>query len=455
MEFPHDVSSYELLHPIGRGPYDSVYVARCLTNEKLVAVKIYDMEEIPADFDRLREGISFWATSTCSAMIKYYGSFVSGSKLWVLTEFMDGGSVLDILRYQASSWNSDEILVSSILEPVIRFLVYFHEGMQIHRDIQPSNILINSEGESKVGDLEMSCGLIQAGQRQRARYTVVGASVYMAPEVLSGQGYTEKADIWSLGITAIELITGKIPFSDMSPLEQVKTIIQGNLPRIPQEIKVSSAFQQFVNACLIQDPELRPLAKDLLRCSFIKQSKGSEYISSVLMSNMPPLYQRYEYISPNIKEKESSRKQEINFFFDEGEAPETHVEVEAKKEDKGVVQTFGRFTVTIRQPKKPKNDINPSESIESNPKNGKKEIDTQQANQTDGQTPIPINESKKLPTSTSNLSIQVQAPTNLTKLVHELEAKLNVLETSQQKTISDIMAVKEQISSLLSSKKPK
>ena len=124
-------------------------------------------------------------------------------------EYMSGGSCYEIMRYNHPKGIGSESLIATILREVLKSLEYFHENRQLHRDVKAGNILINERGEVKIADFGIAANLLEQGQRKRARFTVIGTPCYMAPEILAaGIGYTEKADIWSLGITAIELATG-------------------------------------------------------------------------------------------------------------------------------------------------------------------------------------------------------------------------------------------------------
>ena len=293
MEFPFDSHSYEIIQQIGQGSFGKVYLSRCILNQKLVAIKIIDLEVCKIDIKTFQKGTSFWLTSNHKNLIKYYGSFINESELWIITEFLDGGSLYDILKYQYPTGFHDEILLASIFEPVLNFLIYFHENNQIHRDIRTGNILINNEGDIKVGDLALSGGSIQTKDSPMLRFSIIGSPCYLAPEVMKENIYSEKADIWSLGICLYELAFGHPPFHDLQPQEQVKMIIN-HPPNISENSGFSNHFIKFINSCLDPNPKTRSSAKNLINSSFIKLSKSSKYLSISLMFNLPPLYQRFE-----------------------------------------------------------------------------------------------------------------------------------------------------------------
>ncbi|KAH0792932.1 STE family protein kinase [Histomonas meleagridis] len=355
--FPLEPSQYQIMHKIGVGSKSDVYAARCLSNNIVVAIKIIDMDVFQIDFEKLRKEVTFWATSEHQNMLPYYGSFVVDTKIWMLTEYMDGGSCRDILQYAFVNGFKDEALIATILEKVLQFLKYFHSNHQIHRDIRPGSILLTNTGEIKVGNLGVAGCLIQDGQRMRARYTQATSCCYSAPEMLKeNKGYSESVDIWSLGMTAIELATGKPPYNELKQLEQVKTIVQGELPTIPDSI--SPLLTSFIKACIQYDPKKRPTASELLKHKFIKLAKDKKYISTTLMSQLLPLDRRFAIT--NGKEQHRCVKPVLHspkFIFDfpsdneENNSDGSEPEQEVRSKLDSSVMKLGRFTVSICQNK--------------------------------------------------------------------------------------------------------
>ncbi|EAY15531.1 STE family protein kinase [Trichomonas vaginalis G3] len=305
MDFPLDKQNYELLHKIGETKTGTYWVARCNLNGKLVCIKLINLDLFPVTIDELRKGVSFWATSTNNNLIQYYGAFITDSTLWFLSEYMDGGSIGNIMSFAYQQGFKDEVLLASIFEQVLLFLDYWHENHQIHRDIRPDTILISNDGDVKVGSLGCATCLIQNGQRKRARFTRIGTVSYTAPEAFLENGYTEKADIWSLGISAIELATGKNPYSSYEQMSIPMHVMSDNPPELKPQSGFSTKFLNFIKDCLQTNPSKRCSAKELLKSSFIKMSKGKKYIAATLMSNMPPVYKRYEMLHPTEPATES------------------------------------------------------------------------------------------------------------------------------------------------------
>jgi serine/threonine-protein kinase OSR1/STK39 len=355
--FPLTKSQYQLLHMIGRGEQNmsEVYAARCLVNDRQVAAKLINLDLCDLDLDQFRRDTVVWQTSSHPNLITYYGSFVSDSILWCLAEYMDGGSIADIMAFGYPRGFTDEIVIASILHPLLQFLAYFHERRQLHRGIRPSNILLTMDGEVKIGDMESAATLILDGQRRRARFTVI-ESPYTAPEtMMEGTGYTEKSDIWSVGITAIALATGSTPFDKYQALALVQAIVTGPTPSLPSQGGYSSQLRDFVKQCLHRDPGQRPTAEQLLKHSFIKKEKGRDYLRTIT-GNLPPLYKRFEALNEkatgNITKQVSQAGPKTEFTFDLGEIAESKPSpAETPVDPEAVPTTIGRFKVTVRPPK--------------------------------------------------------------------------------------------------------
>lgn len=189
-------------------------------------------------------------------LVKYYTSFVHGRELHMVMELMDKGSMLDVISYFDTVTKGgvlDEPAIATVLKAVLQGLDYLHSNMKIHRDVKAGNILLNSSGEVKLADFGVSAFMGETAEDAfdrgahaevakkkhlreglASKQTFVGTPCWMAPEVMeqANQGYNQRADIWSLGITAIELATGTAPYADMPPLQVMTRILEQNPPSI-------------------------------------------------------------------------------------------------------------------------------------------------------------------------------------------------------------------------------
>lgn len=291
MDFPHDIDQFELISAIGHGSSSHVYSARCRTNDKELAIKEINLDQYAMELDIYRQEVAFWSACQHPNIVGYYGSFVSGPNLYILMEYLEAGSLYDIINKSFPKGFDDEVLIASILKFLLRALEKIHSQNQIHRDVKPGNVLISAKGEVKLGDFGVAASLLEAGQRKRARYTITGTPCYMAPEVLQEEGYTEKADIWSFGISAIELVTGEAPYSALPPMVVVQKIIKSPPPQLPMNAGYSSELRELIRSCLNYDAKKRLAAHELMKLPFFLKAKGENYIEENLVKGLPRIAQ--------------------------------------------------------------------------------------------------------------------------------------------------------------------
>jgi serine/threonine-protein kinase OSR1/STK39 len=291
MEFPHDITKYQILGLIGEGSTCRVYSAICIENQLKLAIKVIDLDQCSVELEQFYQEVNFWSDLQHPNVIDYYGSFVHGSKLYMLMECLSAGSVSDLIKYthEMNGFKSEEI-ISTILKNALLALDYLHKRELVHRDIKPGNILIGESGNVKLGDFGISTSLLEAGQKI-SRYTVAGTPCYMSPEMLQENGYQEKADIWSFGITAIELATGSTPYSNFHPLDVVVKILDAPPPTLPANF--SDDFRDLVKKCLTHSINRRPSASDLLKHPFFKKAKSKDFLVENLIENHPSLRERF------------------------------------------------------------------------------------------------------------------------------------------------------------------
>jgi serine/threonine-protein kinase OSR1/STK39 len=294
--FPSDPSKYTLLSHIGTGASGDVYHAKCNTNSHHVALKIIDLERESTALDIVRQEVAFWSSCDHPNIVPYYCSFISGSNLYIAMEYLAVGSVSGILRDAFRNGFPRELVIATILREVTNALAHIHAVGQIHRDVKPGNILVGQDGSIKLGDFGVAATLLEDGQRKRARFTSTGTPCYMAPEVVSGSiGHTEKADIWSLGITAIELAVGSAPYAGMTIGAILPKLMKAPPPQLPRKGNFSLEFRDFVRKCMNADPRKRLSALELLAHPFLTQEPlGPSILVEFVIKGLAPLSQRYQ-----------------------------------------------------------------------------------------------------------------------------------------------------------------
>jgi len=253
---------FDIICKIGRGSYGSVYKALHKESGQVLAIK-----QVPVDTDlqEIIKEISIMQQCDSPFIVKYYGSYFKNTDLWIVMEYCGAGSVSDIMRLRKKTLTEEEI--STILYYTLKGLEYLHSRRKIHRDIKAGNILLNTEGHAKLADFGVAGQLTDTMAK---RNTVIGTPYWMAPEVIQEIGYDCVADIWSLGITALEMAEGKPPYGDIHPMRAIFMIPTKPPPSFRCPDKWSPEFIDFVSKCLVKNPEHRTSAAALLQHEFIK-----------------------------------------------------------------------------------------------------------------------------------------------------------------------------------------
>lgn len=217
--------------------------------------------------------IGSYNTSHVNTQVRYHGSYLKKTHLWIIMEFCAGGSCSELMK----PGSIREEFISILLRELLYGLEYLHTQGKLHRDIKAANILLNSSGDVKLADFGVS-GQLTATMTKKN--TFVGTPYWMSPEVIKQSGYDHKADIWSLGITAIELATGTPPYADLHPMKVLFLIPKNSPPTL--DGNYSKLFKEFVSLCLQRDPKMRPSARELLKHKFIKGAKKTSHLVQLI-----------------------------------------------------------------------------------------------------------------------------------------------------------------------------
>ncbi|KAH0938295.1 hypothetical protein HID58_005756 [Brassica napus] len=262
--FPLYAKDYELFEEVGEGVSASVYRAKCIALNENVAIKIMDLEKCRNDLDTIRKEVHIMSLIEHPNLLKAHCSFIDRNTLWIVMPYMSGGSCFHLMK-----------------------------------TVYPQ------------GDFGVSACMFDSGERMRTRNTFVGTPCWMAPEVMQQvDGYDFKADIWSFGITALELAHGHAPFSKYPPMKVLLMTLQNAPPRLDydRDKKFSKSFRELIAACLVKDPKKRPTAAKLLKHPFFKHARSTDYLSRKILHGLSPLGERFK----KLKEAEAELFKGIN-----------------------------------------------------------------------------------------------------------------------------------------------
>ncbi|TYI63657.1 hypothetical protein E1A91_D09G031800v1 [Gossypium mustelinum] len=296
--FPVNAKDYKLYEEVGEGVSATVYRALCIPLNEIVAIKVLDLEKCNNDLDGIRREVQTMSLIDHPNLLRAHCSFATGHNLWVVMPYMAGGSCLHIMK-SAFPEGFEEPVIATLLREVLKALVYLHSHGHIHRDVKAGNILVDSNGAVKLADFGVSACMFDTGDRQRSRNTFVGTPCWMAPEVMQQlHGYDFKADIWSFGITALELAHGHAPFSKYPPMKVLLMTLQNAPPGLDYERdkRFSKSFKELVAACLVKDPKKRPTSEKLLKHHFFKHARSYDYLVRTILDGLAPLGERFRVL---------------------------------------------------------------------------------------------------------------------------------------------------------------
>jgi len=288
-EWPNNASGYELTKRIGHGAFATVHKAVVKTGPKAgaeVAVKVIDLEEwADSSLEEIRRELQMMRMCRHENVIAYHVAFPANRQMWLVMPVLAGGSCANVMRSKQPTGFEDEGIIAYILRETAKAIKYFHDNMQIHRDLKAGNILLSGDAKVYLSDFGVAAPLRDDKKRQ----TFVGTPCWMAPEVLEQTGgYDYKADIWSYGVTAIELAYGEAPYQRLHPLKVMKIIIEKDPPRIDKR-RWSAEFSALIECCLQKDPKKRPAMDEVFTKHKKFFAKANEQPLIEIVRNLAPL----------------------------------------------------------------------------------------------------------------------------------------------------------------------
>eukprot|EP00005_Dracoamoeba_jomungandri_P001028 CAMPEP_0174255894 /NCGR_PEP_ID=MMETSP0439-20130205/5176_1 /TAXON_ID=0 /ORGANISM="Stereomyxa ramosa, Strain Chinc5" /LENGTH=659 /DNA_ID=CAMNT_0015338267 /DNA_START=187 /DNA_END=2166 /DNA_ORIENTATION=- len=273
---------FSLESKLGQGAFGSVYLGKHQASGMKMAIKELKAEGLnEKQREMIINEVDILKKCKNKNIVSYYGCFKVDQHIWILMDHCKFGSVADVIRCNRIPLNEEQIGV--VIKDVLKGLIYLHQMEVVHRDIKCGNILINEEGTIKLTDFGVSATMSQSDE-------TIGSPYWMAPEVIEkGKSYSFNCDVWSLGITAIEMRECYPPRSNLRPLEAMKVIPTSPSPTLKPTTRATPEFHDFLSACLVKDADLRHESIDLVAHPFLKFVKPPQVLRPRLLELMKHL----------------------------------------------------------------------------------------------------------------------------------------------------------------------
>jgi serine/threonine protein kinase len=277
------IGSYQIGEALGKGAFGTVYKGLDIETGETVAIKRVELTGIPqTELNNLEGELTLLQKLNHPNIVQYVGAVRSEKHLNIILEYIENGSLLTIIK---KFGKFPETLAAVYVAQILEGLAYLHEQGVIHRDIKAANTLTTKDGEVKLADFGVAT--LSKAQRASGNMSIdqgaLGSPYWMAPEIITMEGSKPASDIWSLGCTIIELMTGDPPFYSMPPMSAMYHIAETEeMPPFPEN--ASPELVDFLKVCFERNPDKRPSAVKLLQHDWVLQSKARKHVASVKMS---------------------------------------------------------------------------------------------------------------------------------------------------------------------------
>ncbi|XP_071281561.1 serine/threonine-protein kinase PAK 3-like [Agelaius tricolor] len=270
------MSKYTAFEELGRGGFGAVYKALDTSSGQQVAIKIMSLEEDMSEELAANEILAMRDNRNPN-IVTYLDSYLVDAELWLAMEFMDGGTLFDVLR----AVYLEEGQIGAVCRECLQGLHFLHSHQVIHRDIKSNNVLVGMDGSVKLGDFGLCA---QLSPERSKRSSSVGTPSWMAREVVRGEAYGPKVDIWSLGIMGLEMVEGEAPYQREARLRVFELIERNGPPKLQHPRHHSALLRDFLRCCLQADEDRRWSAQELLQHPFVTSGNPASSLAALIIS---------------------------------------------------------------------------------------------------------------------------------------------------------------------------
>ncbi|XP_058680434.1 serine/threonine-protein kinase PAK 3-like [Ammospiza caudacuta] len=268
---------YTAFEELGRGGFGAVYKALDTSSGQQVAIKIMSLEEEMSEELAANEILAM-RDNRSPNIVTYLDSYLVDAELWLAMEFMDGGTLFDVLR----AVYLEEGQIGAVCRECLQGLHFLHSRQVIHRDIKSCNVLVGTDGSVKLGDFGLCA---QLSPEHSKRSSSVGTPSWMAPEVVRGEAYGPKVDIWSLGIMGLEMVEGEAPYQREARLRVFELLERNGPPKLQNPRHHSALLRDFLHCCLQADEDRRWSAQELLQVHpFVTSGDPASSLAALIIS---------------------------------------------------------------------------------------------------------------------------------------------------------------------------